>query len=173
MEYDEKNTKPQHLYIISDDPIKNNDHYLGRNNVDETFIPFKCGSEKWNDVNGWAASERYKIVATTNEKLYVFYKIPESFLTAYAKCDGNIDEINVEYQTDWNESTKSIMLGYGDDPDDYPYNPSPRRRDDGTIIILQSKTYTREETENLIYSAMKDRAYTSTAFFNEWIDKNM
>jgi hypothetical protein len=35
------------------------------------------------------------------------------------------------------------------------------------------KKYTREEVEDLIYSAMKDRAYTTTAFFNEWVDKNM
>ena len=43
-----------------------------------------------------------------------------------------------------------------------------------TITIKEIKnTYSREEVENLIYSAMKDIQYTSLDVFRDWIAKNL
>ena len=43
-----------------------------------------------------------------------------------------------------------------------------------TITIKKAKdSYSREEVENLIYSAMKDRRYTTVAEWQKWLEENL
>ena len=43
-----------------------------------------------------------------------------------------------------------------------------------TITIKKVKdSYTKEEVENLIYTAMKDRCYTTIAEWKKWIEENL
>ena len=45
---------------------------------------------------------------------------------------------------------------------------------DNTITIKKAKdSWNREEVENLIYSAMKDRCYTTIAEWKKWIKENL
>ena len=45
---------------------------------------------------------------------------------------------------------------------------------DNTITIKKVKdSWNREEVENLIYSAMKDRCYTTVAEWQKWIEENL
>ena len=45
---------------------------------------------------------------------------------------------------------------------------------DNTITIKKAKdSWNREEVENLIYSAMKDRCYTTVAEWQKWIEENL
>ena len=65
-------------------------------------------------------------------------------------------------------------------PKHFTYNPNEniitRLKVDknNTITIKKVKdSYTREEVENLIYSAMKDRCYTTIAEWKKWIEENL
>ena len=43
-----------------------------------------------------------------------------------------------------------------------------------SITIKKVKdSWNREEVENLIYSAMKDRCYTTVAEWQKWIEENL
>ena len=96
----------------------------------------------------------------------------QKFVEEYNK--GNIiTDVLVEYELISNEE----YFGNTVNPDDdVPYfderlkiNPK-----DNTITIKKVKdSYTKEEVENLIYTAMKDRCYTTIAEWKKWIEENL
>lgn len=137
----------QHLYIISEDEIKEGDWYLVG-----TFIS-QCGKENLSHIK----TGFNKIVATTDKYLGVksfegtiysgkiFPQLTESFIQAYIKAynEGKpITEVDLEI-----EDRQAIVGGTDSDI---------KTRPDNTVIIHQSKLYTRDEVEGLLVTAHTD-----------------
>ncbi len=163
--------KSFHLYAISDDEIKEGDWVISlfNNRLFQSNVLTTKGLEitkKFNDVE---RKEYKKIIATTDKSLnseistkekrilddanqpypknkpsnWILPQFPESFIQAYIKAynDGNpITEVDLEW-----------MNG----GDNKHYN-APRTRLDNTVIVHQSKTYTRDEVEALLNKVHKN-----------------
>lgn len=130
--YDKEGIDPyvadtKHLYIVSDNDIKEGDW-------------FENGGYLYQAIRHYskAPSDR-KIEATTNTSLLQYQggslskqlpQIPQSFIEAYIKAEGKITEVDVEI-----EEFSREVLGIW----------RIKTRPDNTIIIHQSKTYTRDE----------------------------
>ena len=186
--------KHQHLYIISDDKIKLFDCvYNNKKNIVEqinskTQLIFVLEENKENQTFK-------KIIATTDKSLEIsnnldynqllpnrkdfrFYlpQPSEQFIEKYVEeyNKGNIiTDVLVEYELISNEE----YFGNTVNPDDdVPYFDERLKinHKDNTITIKKVKdSYTKEEVENLIYTAMKDRCYTTIAEWKKWIEENL
>ena len=166
----------QHLYIISDDEIKEGDWYYSP----ET-------KQVYNQSNHETSLPCKKIVATTDTSLkvtdlisdkYAVYvpQIPESFIQAYIKAynEGKpITEVDLEMDCDHNQMPNKVI-------------DIIKTRPDNTVIIHQSKMYSRDEVEYLIKCAtdeilhvlgydtgkkMKETGVMS--HINKWIQDNL
>lgn len=165
--------KPQHLYIVSNAEIKEGDYVVreyypptkGFTRIVEQFIRSKAD---FGD-----SLSRKKIEATTDKSLKLkdwdgidgtlewnLPQIPQSFIEAYVKANGNIKEVNVEmewYQANQDQNYYRI-----------------KTRQDNTIIIHPSKTYTRDDLRTA-YNAgyqRRDKPFDSLSF-DEWIQNNL
>ena len=186
--------KNGHLYVLSNDEIKlfdwvyNNKENIVEQITSKTQLIFVLEENKENQTFK-------KIIATTDKSLEIsnnldynqllpnrkdfrFYlpqpsqQFIQKYIEEYNK--GNIiTDVLIEYELISNEE----YFGNTVNPDnDVPYfdeklkiNPK-----DNTITIKKVKdSYTREEVENLIYSAMKDRCYTTIAEWKKWIEENL
>lgn len=173
----------QHLYIISDDEIKNGDWYINGEFINQakSNIPYT------KYIKG-------KIVATTDTSLFfdrpyrtnyggskatMLPQIPESFLQAYIKSynEGKpITEVDLEMRFDGmidNFTTGLAIESY-----------VIKTRPDNTVIVNQSKIYTREEVKQLCFQAFinhkcidgkikPNEAMELTIPFNKWIEENL
>ena len=189
------NVTSQHLYITSDDEIKEGDWVYNENT--KKHWQFTYGESKSDVLSRWKSIK--KIIATTDKSLFIQEKnqcdgcnanlpldgfihkdgpgmgiacskdkyktqLPQpsnEFIQEYCE-QGGIDEVLVEY-TPIVEFTRITGTPY-------PAGDRLKVSNDNTITISKVKdTWTREEVETLIYSAMKSRNYTSGHDFNEWI----
>ena len=191
---DEEFKSYQHLYIISDNEIKEGDWVYENNLNTETNIyqvykrNNKLGIFRFRNVFvELSKSNCKKIIATTDSSLWrpshkyasdvILLPQPsqqfiEKFIEEYNR--GNvITDVLIEYELISNEE----YFGNTVNPDDdVPYfdeklkiNPK-----DNTITIKKVKdSWNREEVENLIYAAMKDRCYTTVSEWRKWIEENL
>ena len=178
--------KHQHLYIISDDEIKEGDWCYDKRpdeNGDLVDIVYQVKNIEFE----LRTSTEKKIIATTDSSLWrpshkyasdvILLPQPsqqfiEKFIEEYNR--GNvITDVLIEYELISNEE----YFGNTVNPDDdVPYfdeklkiNPK-----DNTITIKKVKdSWNREEVENLIYAAMKDRCYTTVSEWRKWIEENL
>ena len=178
-------TQLQHLYIISDDEIKENNTHFYNPHSEQLHI-----SGNHTDYIAINKNGCKKVIATTDTSLYIHQKetisLPErvfylpqpsqqfiqKFVEEYNR--GNIiTDVLVEYELISNEE----YFGNTVNPDDdVPYFDERLKinHKDNTITIKKVKdSYTKEEVENLIYSAMKDRCYTTIAEWKKWIKENL
>jgi len=103
-------------------------------------------------------------------------KIPESFVKAYVKANGEIDEVNVEYccQRCGVSNNKHKMSC----KDSHLWIQVPKLRDDNTVIIYQAKTtYSREDLKKLWDNHPRVDYITDTKLsdllFEKWIKENL
>ena len=175
----------QNIYIISDDKIKGSDYcYSYKTNK---IVKSTCdvSREANKNIGFWK-----KVIATTDTSLYIHQKetisLPErvfylpqpsqqfiqKFVEEYNR--GNIiTDVLVEYELISNEE----YFGNTVNPDDdVPYFDERLKINHkyNTITIKKVKdSWNREEVENLIYTAMKDRCYTTIAEWKKWIEENL
>ena len=168
----------QHLYIISDDEIKEGDWYIAEGKIYRAIV---------NHMPKLYKHPHKKIITTTDESLRISYKennhqplssnnytLPkpsDSFIKKYIEeynKDNIITDVLVEYK--FNDFKFMATLCTTKEKESIlKINPK-----DNTITIKKVKdSYTREEVENLIYSAMKDRCYTTVAEWQKWIEENL
>ena len=186
---------PQHLYITSDEEIKGGDWYY--NPAGNNFAPdmrlVKCESshEAIACKNEPVCS---KVIATTDKFLGEpqlplsdawrdWFKnrlpqIPESFIKAFVESNGTIKEVLVEYEEcqTFKDDACGVRFGCCNSP------IKLKTRPDNTIIISQSKTYTRDEVEILCNSAYANGMVaqqfiedlpTPRVRFKQWIKDNL
>lgn len=179
--YTPKGFKSQLICVISDESITEGLFYNEKlKRIDEIecferssgYAGYRCKSGTWI----YEEEAKNKIMATSDRSITPIGWIPESFVKVYIKAynEGKpITEVDLEMRTDFSEATKSQMVGFGDDPEDFTFIPVPKGREDGSVIIHQSKMYSREEVEDLIYRAMKSRNYTPLSEYREWLSENL
>ena len=171
---------PQHLYLISDDEIKEGDWYIAT----DIKSVIQCNKVTTYIHGGSTQSPKdlaKKIVATTDNTINVNYpiaEIPESFIQAYIESYNNgkpITEVDLEYKLDnYNlKGNKRII--------------TPKTRPDNTVIVHQAKMYTRDEVEKLLGKILADSnnpkytvqdrgdRFTMDQIFplNKWIQDNL
>ena len=174
-------TQLQHLYIISDDEIKeNNTHfynpYSGQLHISGNHTDYIAINK-----NGCK-----KIIATTDVSLGLpqpSQQFIQKYIEGYNK--GNvITDVLVEYQTDFKSETKLYMLGIGDNPDDFEYGEPTVKinpKDNTTTIKKVKDSYSREEViefGNKVKEYCKDGWKPDSlhrVFFewDKWIEENL
>jgi hypothetical protein len=162
--------KNQHLYIISNEEIKEGDWCINTNK--DTILQINNITSSTQGLEYWK-----KIIATTDPSLNL-PQLPESFIQAYIKAynEGNpITEIALEMEEG---------LHKGEEIDkSYPKEfiealNTPKTREDNTVIVHQSKTYSREERDNDIIKALQlydsrvNQTY-SVEKLKKWIEENL
>lgn len=163
---------PQHLYIISDDEIKEGDWVYDSSSLPQD-APIKririiddTHYTLYGDTSRNLKCHYKKIVATT-DSLHVFRydylpQLPASFIQAYIKAynEGNpITEVDLEIELHkWVNST-------------YPVGHRPtyqiKTRPDNTVIVHQSKMYSRDEVIKLLELYEPDAPNKRAKFINE------
>ena len=156
----------QHLYIISDDEIKEGDWFYNIHSKIVGRAAFNFGKDELAK----------KIIATTTDSSLGLPQPSQQFIQKFVEeyNKGNIiTDVLVEYELISNEE----YFGNTVNPDDdVPYFDERLKinHKDNTITIKKAKdSYTKEEVENLIYTAMKDRCYTTIAEWKKWIEENL
>jgi len=190
------NIRPQHLYITSDEEIKEGDWYY--NPAGNNFAPdmrlVKCESlhEAIACRNEPVCS---KVIATTDKSLTIettkadvanvqFSKhsllpqIPESFIKVFVESNDTIKEVLVDYEERWKD-----LGDRGDGKHIYETNHLVlKTRPDNTIIISQARTYTKDEVEQLCNSSyvegMNAQKFindlpTPRVRFKKWLEDNL
>jgi len=155
--------KPQHLYIISDEEIKECDWFIGETGIVKRANKIGKNNAQIHTSDGYAyfKHKSKKIIATTDKSLGItdyrvspvpnFCDMPrlhESFIQAFVKAynEGKpITEVDLEV----NESTKYNIDELRErhlNGLPHTYNkPLIKTRPDNTVIIHRSKKYTEQE----------------------------
>ena len=188
--------KPQHLYIISEDEIKEGDWFIGDN------ISIKqCTLNNGGNINfkgGWysGSTNCKKIIATTDTSLTIKHKyspylrdwdLPQpsqQFIEKYIEeyNNGNIiTDIKVEYKRVFETIAKG-MIGHPEDDISWWNEKLKINPKDNTITIKKLKdSWNREEHAadvkrlcNLLYfSANIDVDFNTKEELDNWIDQNL
>jgi hypothetical protein len=134
------NWKPQHLYLISNEEIKDGDYCVC---VKKFGVLFTDGTEhKFNQLIKVEHEAYYqvnktdykKVIATTDTTLNLPL-IPQSFIEKYVEVNDKIDEVMVE--TELIESDKFWFKQFPDSVHDKHYKVKTRK--DNTVIISKVK----------------------------------
>lgn len=171
-----KDVDYKHLFIISDDEIKEGDWVIGKNN--------EIISANQNPKDALSFFPCKKIIVTTDSSLTngmtegnVYYKslpqLPESFIQAYIKAynEGKpITEIDLEMDTQNFLDKKSNGLFMEEE-----LINGIKTRPDNTVIVHQSKTYTKAEVKTLLYQ-FSTKVFSEDFKIedvNKWIEENL
>lgn len=159
-------TYPQNLFIISDDEIKESDvgipqcfnesfnnkaiRYIRKNDKMIDCIVVSDGKAEFLTTKH-LFDNADKIIASTDKTITPHSWISESFVKAYVKAFGEgvkISEVDLETE----EGTK-----FASDESffEFDINSRIKTRDDKSVIIHPSKTYSRLEVEALLHSYRK------------------
>lgn len=183
-----KASTPYHLYLVSDEEIKEGDWFIINKSELHQCLKLSDGQEtivfnKNGDNVGIPRKNCKKIIATTDKSLHAIkFKdtpleapskglkgiavIPDSFIKAFVESQGAIKEVLVEYEpTEQFDEATSVGV--------YKL----KLREDNTVIINPAKTYTREEVIKFI-SIYKSKISKSCEIFDtsdadKWIEQNL
>lgn len=148
------------LHIISDDDINFCDWYY--NPV------LKKVQKKYSKEQDYIKRDNCKkIIASTDKSITLNSCIQESFIKAYVKAFNEkhpISEVDLE-----------IKDVYVNGLDGYPSIDLIKTREDGSVIIRQSKTYSRLEVEALLnsYQEYAWKNGVTIMDLNKWIETNV
>lgn len=149
LDYVCENTKAKHLYVLSDEEIKQNDWYLSDGKSSE-YCVHKCDSQRLVEIcNSNKGYIKGKIIASTDESLNL-PRPSDNFIKAYCKANGNgFDEVLVEYISIGNYDVTFFPPLWQNTGIKLKVAP------DNTITIhpVIEKTYTREEVEKFMCMA--------------------
>lgn len=179
----DNSTMPQHLYIISDDKIKEGDYMHTHKGIERAVYD----GYSFNKVNEWCK----KIIATTDRNLIIRGKtnnaellpqpsqqFTEKYIESYNK--GLIlSDVLVEYEqiprvSIFSEYEPGIQTSYG-----YKLKVNPK---DNTIIIKPLReSWSREEVEELCKNAWQigfnvgsnDETSPSYLSSDDWVKQNL
>lgn len=176
----------QHLYITTDDEIKEDDWFYCYN----TGLIYRV--TKHSDLKRINKSECVKIIATTDNSLIIEYQlhsitnketiinlpqIPQLFLKEYCEKKG-IDEVLVDFNTVVENSYGETHVLTGKESKSYlktcnTISSNPDISFDNTITIHPIKdSWTKEEVDNIILKSFESgRKLTTEGFEQEdWKD---
>jgi hypothetical protein len=176
----DNSSNPQHLYIVSNDKIKEGDWFINLTNV------LKCKAVDFhgivdNEGNRYDKEISKKIIATTNNSLEIqgdhstwVENLPqpsqqfiEKYIESYNRGDV-ITDVLVEYEMK--------HTGWTEDQSEYTYDEFLKiDRKNNTITIKKLKdSWNREEVINLIKLFANNYPYASNDIgYNKWIEENL
>lgn len=164
----------QHLYILSDDEIKEGDWCIGQSNLEKKIFKAEIVDQNiFNKEHGYFGKfQTRKIIGTTdkslrykddengNTKLPLDFNIPqlsELFIKIYIAeyNKGNIiKEIDLEmiFSHYTPESEQQYIQDLRENPSDLVSVYKPKFREDNTVIIdlVEEKKYTKEDILNFL-----------------------
>ncbi len=192
--------KPQHLYLISNDKIKEGDWvYNVLDNIvcehkgllipSDSIINYKkviasTDPKLINRQKEWGMAVMYSTSKEGTEHWFTTYDMPtfsEDFIKAYVKANG-IDEVMVRYEDGDMGELHCLNCGHSEfhcnneeGCDTLSYKEGPMSRDNNEVIIsmVEKKMYSRDEVVGLLMKASKDRAIQHREGFNKWIEENL
>lgn len=171
------NTKSQHLYILSDEKIEENDWYWDNSAGNNRILQLE---------KGWSGKELLnnpfvkKVIATTDKTLGL--QVPKGNVAMGWRWLPQINEAFIKsYVESYNQGKliTEVLVEYEYEDDIYI---KLKLREDNTIIISQSKTYTRDEVIVILNKYYMDCIYDPTPEGNqressiklkEWINKQL
>lgn len=183
---------PQHLYLVSDEKIEDGDHFMS------AFYGYPLQNTKeWREQQKKMLGEypdltdlkQHKIIATTDKSLRDYCKrkhpkakihpsmpqIPESFVEAFVKADGKINEVMVECeQKRFSTFTEGQI---GEDSNTF-YENILKTREDNTVIIHTTNNDKRYTLDDLmkVHEAICEREshwiFTKDEML-KWIKENL
>ncbi len=184
-------SKPQHLYIISDEEIKEGDWFTFEksNVIERATVISDDGKVKILNSQIAGLGKAYKAIASTDkslcekkhwrgyEHIHTNYPIPqirESFVKKYVEtynAGKPIEYVNLEYE--------SVYQPYYEN-NEFHKNAEKevlKLRPDNTVIIHSVKdTFTREETSRIVWSAMEQGSLNKENRIpnnsEEWFNEN-
>lgn len=178
-EYPLLQSKSYHLYILSDEEIKEGDWFIQNN---KELLQYKrksntigCFFDNNNELQTFHSNKRLKIIASTDKSLNL-PELSDTFTKEYIKeyNKGNkIEEVLVEYDSE-------LITKNEEDADYFNYDDGTKLNKnfnkikvskDNTIIIKPIKNnYTKEEVKELCKSAWAagyDNGYSSHILTSE------
>lgn len=168
----------QHLYLLSDDEIKENDWFY----ADEFTKPEQAKYFEGSLLNGFIKSEYRKIVASTDESLNVA-RILNDFIEKYVNAynaNKPIESIDIEYDV----KTVQVYPKSGRDAGGFEKYETQEvlktDKNNRVIIKTEKETWTIENLRKLavyfkaIGGNEKDNCWLShhNDMFNDWILEN-
>jgi hypothetical protein len=157
------------LYILSDDEIKSGEDYV----CDGKYIVKSPAAKSW--------SVSKKVIASTDKSITSNSWIPDSFVEAYVKSYKSgtpITEVSlemIEEHPELNNALASPETVWKEDvlkeqENDYP---KLKTRSDGSVIIHQSKMYSRDEVIRIIERYYQSGLFIDKEECNKWIEENL
>lgn len=140
-EYEAECLVPQHLYIISNDEIKEGIFYL--NLISNEILKSDF------DIN-YEQNHYKKIIASTDKSLNLPL-ISEGFIKKYVELQGKIDKVMVEFEE------ISVFPGYVEGegfPKSYRENQLKLRKDNTIIISKVKNEFSKREVINILTKAI-------------------
>lgn len=158
--------RPQHLYLVSDEEIKEGDYYFIGNSRASNHGIVKAESieeaKSRNDLNSLMDKNEgtkdfvfCKRIEATTDKSLSLPLIPSSFIERWVNEQGKIDKVRV--------------LSHNGIP--VTFNNSETEQHVVNILPIEDKTYSREEVK-AIMSKYISTYNAATPTFNEWFDLN-
>lgn len=170
----------QHLYLTSDEEIKEGDWVIYQTASKSWRMYGKCNKEKVQSAN--KDVDYYKIIATTDKSLKidtnledrvdVLYdnklpQIPESFIKYYVEKQGKVGDVELEYNDRYlGYACGNTILTVGEHSQEIEGTAKDTRvfslnlTDNNEIIIdipkEEEKMYSRDEVEELIRRSCSD-----------------
>lgn len=152
------NSDFQHLYLVTDDEIRYSDYAIQKSDD---------GTQSIVQSDGEGFGTGYcKVVASTDKGLLIPL-IPQSFVDAYVKLNGNIKEVKIDV-TPIHATWDSKKFNYS--------NFKITTREDNTVVVSQAITYSKDQVIlilNQLYSELTDDTTYDGTFLDNWIDKNL
>ena len=173
---------PRHLYILSDDEIKEDDWFIQIHNAVMTVVI--CDKQNKNVVNTHQTRflKAKKIIATTDPKLNryiennrgegvdeIFPQIPQSFIESYTK--NPVEYVELEYEE---YNLKADIHSF--DGESYSYDLRPKLVNNEVVIHeVKEKLYTKDDLMKL-HEHICEQASHYVITINEceqWIKDNL
>lgn len=163
-------TLPQQLYIVSDDEIKPRDYSRYSNKYYNCVMKVKSVDKSRNllihenDNSSCPLSENKKVISSTDKSITPYSWIQESFIKAYVKAfiEGHpIKEVDLEM------TNMTVFPGAMDNDQSIREEIDINTRPDGSVIIRQSKTYSRENVISLLKKYEPDAPNKIAQFVSE------
>lgn len=165
----------QHLYITSDEEIKEGD-FIYENNLNKKIKIYEVYKRNSNlvffrfenvPIKLEKSNNAKKVNASTDKAITPSSWIPDSFVKVYIESYNNkkpITEVSLEIEECQRlEETNSFYL--------------PKTRPEGSVIIHQSKMYSREEVKTLINNfyvdTIIDKKVSTLREKDKWIQDNL
>ena len=176
-----KNGFVQHLYILSDEEIKEGDWFVGF--ADGSIKPFvKQADESTVEINNWQLNKKghssnKKIIATTDKSIILPERFPsftylpqpsQSFIEKFVE-EYNKGNVITEVMVEWEYNSYSTKTN-GELTADLKLKINP----DNTINISMPKdSWSREEVVELLYKHTEYMLSGKKDTLDKWIEENL